>query len=153
MTGHRKTQSERAGITFPVSRVRRYLRDVIGKRISTSAAVRLAATMEYLCDEVLCVTTKLIDGKNANNNRNERIKPSHLHQAIRMDPELNAVFGDVVFPQSSFIGRSAETVHRSDTHHSSPHKSHRGKNHSKSHKTPQHKTPKGRHGHKSSKGK
>lgn len=162
MAKHRKTQSERAGIIFPVGRIKRYLRNgTTGKRISSSAAVQMAATLEYLVGELFDITKEVIDHKNKQNGRNERIKPTYLHQAIHKDPELNQVFGHVIFPSSSFIARSEVAQPREQIHHAkqkssgrvqkksrnspkkrAPHpQTHLSPQPSTSHRSPQHRTP------------
>jgi len=50
----------RAGITFPVGRIGRYLREKHRDlKIRDEAAVFFAATMEYICAEVLDAVTEL----------------------------------------------------------------------------------------------
>lgn len=137
MAKHRKTQSERAGLKFPVGRIKRYLRETAGsKRISSKAAVALAASMEYLVHEVLDATCQVMGHDNPGK-LNERIKPKYLHKAIQNDHELNLAFGSAIFPQSSFIphftpeqpksirrARKKKTKHQVPLHNTSPPHSH-----------------------------
>ena len=52
--GRMMTQSSRAGLIFPVGRVHRMIKaNVFKGRVSGSAAVYVAAFMEYICKEVL----------------------------------------------------------------------------------------------------
>ena len=68
------TKSAKAGLQFPVGRVRRYLKN--GKyatRIGSGAPVYLAAVLEYLAAEVLELA-----GNAARDNKKSRIIPRHL---------------------------------------------------------------------------
>jgi len=96
----RMSKSERAGIQFPVSRVKRYLRDCkntgrIKMRITATSAVYLAAVLEYMSAEVL-----EISGKYAIEGSRRRITPRHILLAIRNDEELAKLLRDVVIPNS-----------------------------------------------------
>ena len=52
------TQSARAGLTFPVGRIGRYMREKLSHkmRCAKHAPVFAAAVLEYLCAEVLDMT-------------------------------------------------------------------------------------------------
>lgn len=86
--GKAVTQSEKAGLTFPVGRIKRLLKEgsSANQRVGSTAAVYTAAILEYLCAEVLELagntTAKL--GK-------VRITPRHLQIAIRSDEELDSL--------------------------------------------------------------
>jgi len=81
-----RSRSMRAGVHFPVGRIHRYLKPYAPARgrVGGTAGVFLAATMEYLCAEVLELA-----GNVAAEYRTKRITPRHLQLAIRGDEELD----------------------------------------------------------------
>merc|ERR1711904_256306 len=85
------TKSAKAGLQFPVGRVRRYLK--AGKyatRVGSGAPVYLAAVMEYLAAEVLELA-----GNAARDNKKARIIPRHIQLALRNDEELSKLLSTV----------------------------------------------------------
>ncbi|BGP15835.1 hypothetical protein JCM10213_005681 [Rhodosporidiobolus nylandii] len=100
---------ERAGLVFPVGRLRRYLKKAYRTRVGSTAPVYLAAVLEYLTAEILELA-----GNAARDNKKSRIVPRHLQLAIRNDEELDRVFDGVtissggVLPNihSALIGKS-----------------------------------------------
>jgi len=78
----------RSGLVFPVGRVHQLL--VLSSRlhIDVSAAVYLAAVLEYLVAEVVELA-----GHNARIRNLVSIKPRHVQIAIAEDQELNALLG------------------------------------------------------------
>lgn len=98
---HLKSQrkSSRAGIQFPVGRIHRKLKE--GKfagRVGATAPVFLAATLEYLCAEILELA-----GNAAQDDRKQRIIPRHLLLAMKNDDELNELLGGVTLPSSGVV--------------------------------------------------
>ncbi|CAF2062595.1 unnamed protein product [Rotaria magnacalcarata] len=94
-----KTRSSRAGLTFPVGRVHRYLKQgSYGERIGEGAPVYLAAVLEYLTAEILELA-----GNAARDNEKKRIIPRHLQLAIRNDEELNRLLDGVTIAQGGVL--------------------------------------------------
>eukprot|EP01125_Pyxidicula_operculata_P012557 TRINITY_DN4126_c0_g1_i1.p1 TRINITY_DN4126_c0_g1~~TRINITY_DN4126_c0_g1_i1.p1 ORF type:complete len:176 (-),score=55.34 TRINITY_DN4126_c0_g1_i1:63-590(-) len=86
-----KSRSHRAGLTFPVGRLHRHLKEgQYAKRIGIGAPVYLAAVLEYLTAEILELA-----GNAARDNNKIRIVPRHIMLAIRNDEELNKLLADV----------------------------------------------------------
>merc|ERR1711934_795937 len=93
------TKSAKAGLQFPVGRVRRYLKN--GKyatRIGSGAPVYLAAVMEYLAAEVLELA-----GNAARDSKKARIVPRHIQLAIRNDEELSKLLAGVTIAQGGVL--------------------------------------------------
>ncbi|XP_038114258.1 histone H2A [Culex quinquefasciatus] len=94
-----KTSSSRAGLQFPVSRIRRFLRKGnYAERIGAGAPVYLAAVLEYLAAEIL-----ELGGNAARDNKRSRIIPRHLQLAIRNDEELNQLLTGVTISQGGVV--------------------------------------------------
>ena len=93
------TRSGRAGLTFPVGRVHRYLKQgSYSERIGEGAPVYLAAVLEYLTAEILELA-----GNAARDNEKKRIIPRHLQLAIRNDEELNKLLDGVTIAQGGVL--------------------------------------------------
>lgn len=98
--GHKQvSKSTKAGLSFPVARLGRYMRNNrLANRIGAGAPVYLAAVLEYLCAEVLELA-----GNAARDNKKTRIIPRHILLAIRNDEELNKLFHGVTIAQGGVI--------------------------------------------------
>lgn len=95
------SRSARAGLTFPVGRITRYLRQGqygTAKRLGGGAPVYLAAVLEYLCAEILELA-----GNAAKDNRKKRIAPRHIQLSVRNDEELNKFLGHVTIAQGGVL--------------------------------------------------
>lgn len=81
--------SKKAGLIFPVARVRKQLKvNKYSNRLGVAAPIYLAAVLEYLCAEVLDISVNA-----ARDNKCKRITPRHIMLAARNDHELNTFLG------------------------------------------------------------
>ena len=95
----RISKTEKAGLQFPVARVRRYLQNgPYSERIGVGAGVYLAGVLEYLTAEILELA-----GNAARDNKKKRIIPRHIMLAVRNDEELQKILGHVTFPGGGVI--------------------------------------------------
>ena len=84
-----RTKSAKAGLTFPVGRIGRYMKKGrFAKRIGAGAPVFMAAVLEYLVAELLELA-----GNAARHHKKTRIIPRHIQLAIKNDEELNNYLG------------------------------------------------------------
>ncbi|BGP15848.1 hypothetical protein JCM10213_005667 [Rhodosporidiobolus nylandii] len=91
--------SQKAGVVFPVSRIRRKLKDgQYAKIIRKGSAVYLAGVLEYLVAEVLELA-----GNAARDNKKKRIIPRHIQLAVRNDEELNRLLAGVVLSEGGVL--------------------------------------------------
>ena len=95
------SRTKRAGITFPVGRVARYIRNGrYATRIGAGAPVYTAAVMEYLCAEVLELA-----GNAAKDNKRARITPRFILLAIKNDEELSSFMSDITISEGGVLPR------------------------------------------------
>jgi histone H2A len=98
---HSTSRTARAGITFPVGRVARYIRNGrYASRIGAGAPVYTAAVMEYLCAEVLELA-----GNAAKDNKRMRITPRFILLAIKNDEELSNFMKDITIADGGVLPR------------------------------------------------
>ena len=93
------SRSSKAGLTFPVGRIARYLRQGgYAKRVGAGAPVYLAAVLEYIVAEVLELA-----GNAAKDNKKKRIIPRYIQLAVRNDDELDKFFGNVTIASGGVL--------------------------------------------------
>ena len=93
------SSSSKAGLQFPVGRVRRYLKaGRYAQRVGAGAPVYVAAVLEYLCAEILELA-----GNAARDNKKSRIIPRHVQLAVRNDEELNKLLGSVTIASGGVL--------------------------------------------------
>ena len=98
---HKKSvsRSDKAGLTFPVGRIERYMRDMrVAARVGAGAPVYMAAVLEYMAAEILELA-----GNAAKDNKKKRIVPRHMTLAVRNDEELGKLLGKVTIAQGGVI--------------------------------------------------
>jgi histone H2A len=84
------SKSRRAGLSFPVGRVTRLLREGrYAPRISAGCGVYMASVLEYLAAELLELA-----GNAAKDNKRTRITPRHILLGLRNDSELTQLVGN-----------------------------------------------------------
>ena len=107
--GGKSTQSVKAGLVFPVGRIARLLRKGnYAKRVSPSAAVYLAATLEYLTSEVVELASKVAP-ENPRTGR-KRITPRALSLAVRKDADLSVLLKSVTITKGGVVGTSTKAL-------------------------------------------
>jgi histone H2A len=76
-----RSRSSRAGLLFPVGRIRRQLKAVmVGQRVGGGSSVYMAAVLEYLTAELLEIA-----GNYAKNEHKKRITPLAIKNALKGD--------------------------------------------------------------------
>jgi histone H2A len=90
--GNKISQSTKAGLTFPISRIAHLMRFYMQhcNRLGRGAPVYLTAVIEYICSEILQIA-----GNIAIEQKRIRIRTRELTLAINNDEQLNYLCGDV----------------------------------------------------------
>ena len=92
----RRTQSQRAGLTFSVCQFHQKLRRRTLRRVQKVSSVYLSAVIEYLVKEVLDLSNEIAQYQEQN-----ILQPRHINTALRYDQELNQLTKSVIIPEST----------------------------------------------------
>ena len=97
--GKSMTGSARAGVTFPVGRLTRLMRQGrYSQRLGKSAGVFMAAVLEYVVTEVLELATDM-----AHQQHKLRVTPRSLQLAIKNDDELAKLFSRITISKGGVV--------------------------------------------------
>lgn len=98
-SGSDKSRSYKAGLTFPVGRLHRQLKEgQYARRVGIGAPVYLAAVLEYLTAEILELA-----GNASRDEQRVRIVPRHIMIAIRNDEELHKLLDNVIVSNAGVV--------------------------------------------------
>lgn len=99
MAKMRKSYSQRAGLLFPVGRLRRVLREkIINKRTELKSSIMVAAVIQYLVKEIIDVA-----GMAAQRDNRKVIIPRHLELACFSDDDLKILLKDIIIPEGGVL--------------------------------------------------
>ena len=96
-TGNKQvSKSARAGLSFPVGRIARLLKNGrYAERVGLGAPVYLAAVLEYLVAEILEVSVMVV-----RQNKKNRIIPRYIFLGLKEDEEFNKLFAHTIIASS-----------------------------------------------------
>lgn len=99
------SKSKRSNLLFSVAKIQHYLRkEKYAKYIQTKAAVYLAATLEYMCHDVLELAVHAMKLSNEENNmKRKQLIPRDVQLAIRNDYLLDILLSKVTIPQGGIL--------------------------------------------------
>lgn len=90
------SRSSRAGLSFPVGRIARMLKQGrYSQRVGVGAPVYLAAVLEYLVAEILEVSCMVVK-----QNKKSRIVPRYIFLGLKEDEEFNRLFQNTIITNS-----------------------------------------------------
>ena len=100
------SKSQKAGLTFPVARFNRYLKNKSGmKRICGSAPIFLAGVVEYIAAEIMEVT-----GNGTKKANRKTISPEDLSAAVRGDDDLHKLFSGHAICVGDKLAKVTESI-------------------------------------------
>lgn len=101
----RTSKTDAAGLIFPVTRVKSLLKDFGFKRVSPGAGAYLAAVIQCIVSEVSddAANEGTALGKS-------RMQNSHVGRAIKLDEDLNRVYGKVTIASSGVVALTKEQL-------------------------------------------
>lgn len=111
------SQSKKAGLLFPVGRIGSLLRrGQYARRVGASAAVYMAAVLEYLTAELLELTVKAATAAPAGAKKGakklKRLNPRVLTLAVRHDEDLGALLKNVTVSRGGVLPAVAKALEK-----------------------------------------
>ena len=107
--GSSVSRSKRAGLIFPVGRISSQLRKGrYAPRVSSSAAVFLAAVLEFAVAEILELSAKAV----LQRGKGKRITPRALTLAIRHDADLGTLLKDVTLSRGGVVPKVEKALEK-----------------------------------------
>jgi histone H2A len=96
-TGNKQvSRSAKAGLSFPVGRIARMLKNGrYSERVGMGAPIYLAAVLEYLVAEILEVSVMVV-----RQNKKNRIIPRYIFLGLKEDEEFNKLFAHTIITSS-----------------------------------------------------
>jgi histone H2A len=103
------SKSKSAGLIFPVGRIASKLRKGrYASRVSNSAAVYLAAVLEYTVAEILELSAKAV----LQRGKGKRITPRALTLAVRHDADLGTLLKDVTLSRGGVVPKVEKALEK-----------------------------------------
>ena len=95
------TTSQKSGLLFNVTRVRRQLKArKICDRCTKTGCIFLTSVLQYVCAELLELA-----GNKAIEEKLKRILPRHLYKTLKEDKELDGLYENAIIPESEFMSK------------------------------------------------
>lgn len=89
------SNSKKAGLVFPIGRIHNVIRDRhVTERVSKTAAIAMAAALEYLVTEVIEVAIEELK-----RTKHKRVTLRHIKLGVSADEDLNELFKNASFVQ------------------------------------------------------
>jgi histone H2A len=96
---YKPSRSFKAGLTFPVGRLHRQLKEgQYARRVGIGAPVYLAAVLEYLTAEILELA-----GNASRDDHRVRIVPRHIMLAVQGDEEIHKLLDKVIISNAGVV--------------------------------------------------
>merc|ERR1711879_154684 len=100
------SQSERAGLLFPVGSIARVMKErATVNRVGGAAPIFMAAVLEYMLAELVELAVNC-----ANDNKNQRVSPRHIALAVANDSELTMLLPCVTFRNGGVLPNIHQTL-------------------------------------------
>jgi histone H2A len=108
--------AKKSGLVFPVGRIGSKLRKGrYSKRVSTAAAVYMAATLEFLTAEMLELAASVVkkaNEKKSKSGKTKRITPRSITLGVRHDADMGSLLKDVVLAKGGVLPHVDKALER-----------------------------------------